>query len=146
MKLICTCILIAGVTAIPSSPAKAQNATPETEALNPLASLEGGLLDAFNARPLFEPDRKPPVPVEETVVSVAEPQTPEIRLLGVLTTPRERVAQVFSESDGASYSLRVGDYIANWRVAEIGVRSIVMELEEREVLLELGEAAAGSSE
>ncbi|MBT9289615.1 hypothetical protein [Prosthecodimorpha staleyi] len=107
-------------------------------------SIETLTLDGLSAtrdRPLFVPSRRPPPPPPPAVVApppvavlpadpgppAPEPVVPPTAVLtGVIVGGETRIA-VFRGDDGKPLTVRQGEEIQGWTVAEIQARSITLE-------------------
>ncbi|MCW1842733.1 hypothetical protein [Prosthecomicrobium hirschii] len=119
-------------------------------------SLDG--LSATRDRPLFVPSRRPPPPPPPAVVApppvvvlpadpgppAPEPVAPPTAVLtGVIVGGETRIA-VFRGDDGKPLTVRQGEEIQGWTVAEVQVRSIT--LEQNGETLELALKAPGEAQ
>ncbi|MEO1459114.1 MAG: hypothetical protein AAFV49_16355, partial [Pseudomonadota bacterium] len=95
---------------------------------------------AIAARPLFDPDRRPPV-VVRAAAPVADLPPPDLRLTGVARSGG--VGRAIVSLAGAPVQLVApGERIAGWRVAALTSRSIVLERDGERVTVRLGETEA----
>lgn len=144
-------LLAALLTLIFAAPAGAQeNGTSETALLNPLSSIDPAKLDGFLGRPLFSPTRRPPPAAASTPPAppetAAEPSSPPaLRLVGILRTPNESVAQVVGADGTQRLSLRVGDFLEDWTVASIEGSTLTLKQGEREASLTIFRGGAAET-
>lgn len=113
---------------------------------NPLAAIHLEDLTETRDRPLFSPNRRPPPrtveapPAPAPVAAVVKPpvnEPPPFDLVGVVIGADARLVLLASHRGGAVSRLRRGDQQDGWRVAEINIRSVVLERDGREELLAL---------
>lgn len=108
---------------------------PVTSSGNPLAATELSKLAAWIERPLFAPSRRPPPPPVKSVARrpaaalpapAPKPPPPRYELIGVVSDGSRSIGLLRLEGKSASIMVEIGDSIGGWRVAEIGVRSVLL--------------------
>lgn len=123
-----------------------------------LPRLEGVALDDLTAtwtKPLFSPDRQPPVPeVQEEADTadtvVPEPPIeagaapPEVTLVGVVIAGSETLA-VLRDSDGRMHRLRSGEGFEGWTMTVVDSLSISLDNGESRILRALFETGHAAS-
>lgn len=108
--------------------------------LNPLSALDPAKLDGFLGRPLFSSTRRPPLPPSEPTDAPAVEagqEPPDVRLVGIVRTPKENIAQLLEGGGAHRFSVRVGDFLGDWTVASIGNSAVTLKLGAREAHLNI---------
>ena len=100
--------------------------------VNPLLAHDTAPLQGFLGRPLFSPSRRAPPPVPEELPVAAAPAEdtqarPEIRLVGIIRTPRENIAQLAEGDAARRHSVRLGDFLGGWAVVAISESSLTLQ-------------------
>ncbi|WP_237154331.1 hypothetical protein [Oryzibacter oryziterrae] len=139
---------------------RAEDAVADPALFNPLAAIGEDRLKAFAERPLFTPSRRAPEaevdtpPTDPEPAPPTEPDTPDspnppnAKLLGILGTDADAIAVIQDQDAGQTLTLRVGDSIGDWQVAEIGDTSVTLSFEDQTSDLQLfqpGGAPAGAA-
>jgi general secretion pathway protein N len=112
---------------------------------NPLWTIPLSALAATRNRPLFSASRRPPIvavpiaapPQKEEALAPSPPEQPLLTLLGTIVGPEASVAVLQGSNAEAISRLQVGQENDGWRVAGIGLRSIVVEKGAQSVELDL---------
>ncbi len=99
---------------------------------NPYEELKLANLEQTVKRPLFSQSRRPPAPLQATIVLpkiTRAPQKPEPRflLLGVLKNGENSVALLREEGTGKYFRVVKGDFIRNIRIADVLLKSVKLE-------------------
>ena len=120
--------------------AHSQSADPGRPALNPLAALKIEAYRSFVDRPLFSPTRRPPPePVVEAPEAepLPEPEDdePDIRLLGVISSPEGAIARI--EDRGETHALRQGERYGTFTVVAIAGSSLTLSDGERQFTISI---------
>ncbi|ACK49889.1 hypothetical protein Msil_0919 [Methylocella silvestris BL2] len=120
---------------------------PHAAKFNPLSSITFESLRATRERPLFSVSRRPPPPPVVAAAppppppppppAPAEPEPPQMTLVGVVRGEEFSVG-LFADQSGKSMRLRIGEADDDgWTVRSVSPRSATLEKETREVTLEL---------
>jgi hypothetical protein len=122
----------------------AQMPAPPAPALsNPVAGQTLDDLSAARERPLFSPDRRPPLaatppagPPPPRTAAAPAPSAPDIRLFGIVTGREVRHAVIGASGDRI-LRLKVGDAVGGWSVSAIERRQVTLTLGAQSVTLSL---------
>lgn len=134
----------------PPQPA-ASGAPAEAAPLNPLAGLAAESFGEFVDRPLFNPTRKPPPPVEDVeAAAVAEPQVAapqagaraeDFTLLAVAVAGDVRIAVLRWNKTNEVYHLKQGQLLEDWELRSVGEKDVTVGRDEVSFLLKLFDRA-----
>jgi hypothetical protein len=93
-----------------------------------------GHLTAITGRPLFQPERHPPVadPVQEPV-----PDPPRVRLSAVSISRDVRVAVVKELDSGRTRRVQEGEKLNQWTIKHVHPTRIVLEWHQKETVIPL---------
>jgi hypothetical protein len=98
---------------------------------NPLAAQSLEQLSAIVNRPLFSPNRRPPLPpVAQTRESAPPPSPlPDLVLSGIVMDGESARAVVRVGAEKKSLRAQIGDDIGGWKVSQIEGRKLVLSLD-----------------
>jgi len=131
---------VAIATPAPNKPKSLEAASPAASpspivtALPPIAAFA-----EIESRPLFRPSRRPPMAAEAPKqVEAPPPQTataslPSYTLVGVFLSDDDRVAMLKLAINNEVKTVRVGEILDSWRVAQIDDGEVVLRNSEREI-------------
>jgi hypothetical protein len=124
---------IAAPAAAPTSPEPGERALPA----NPLWAIPLKQLESTRERPIFSPSRRPPPPVivgpsPPTVAAraapkPAEPQRPQLSLVGTVIGERESIAVFIDETTKNAVRLRTGEDHNGWTLRSVEGREATLE-------------------
>lgn len=137
LLLILLSLALAGVLRPPERPAP----VPDTEPAPPgpwtapgPSSPDPAGVSLVVQRPLFEPQRRPPVPerIEEPV-----PDAPRVRLSAVSVSSDVRIAVVEELDSGRTRRVREGERLSDWTIERVHSDQIVLRWKDRQTTIPL---------
>ncbi len=126
-KLIAAAICAAGAV----SPALAQTADQSLFALPPIETFS-----ETTERPLFLPDRRPPV-IDEAQEDVEDVESGLFTLLGIIVSPTQRIALVKVRGSQEVLQLSEGQQANGWTVLQISPGDVIFESNDKTETIEL---------
>ena len=125
--LIALWFVVAGAAA----PALGQTAERSLSALPPIEALSETI-----ERPLFRPDRRPPT-AEEVEEEIESAESGLFSLLGIIVSPKERIALVKVRGSQEVLQLREGQQANGWTVVQISPGEVLFESNDKTETIEL---------
>ncbi len=126
-RLVAVAICAAGA----ASPALAQTANQSLFSLPPIETFS-----ETTERPLFLPDRRPPV-IDETQEEVEDVESGLFTLLGIIVSPTQRIALVKVRGSQEVLQLSEGQQANGWTVLQISPGDVIFESNDKTETIEL---------
>ena len=124
-------ILVAACVGTAASPALAQSAAEPFASLPPIESLSETI-----ERPLFLPDRRPPS-LDELQQEVENVESGLFTLVGIIVSPRQRIALVKVRGSQDVLQLSEGQQANGWTVLQINPGDVIFESKDKTETIEL---------
>jgi type IV secretory pathway VirB10-like protein len=111
---------------------------------NPLWGVPASALTATRGRPLFAPTRRPPPPPVKAEAlppppppPPAEPEKPQLALVGTVTGDPQNIAVVRDQATNRLVRLHVGEAVSGWSLRSVDSRTMTVEKSSQTVTLSL---------
>jgi general secretion pathway protein N len=122
---------------------------------NPLWAIPLRALSTTGERPIFSPSRRPPppaviavpqlVPPPKVVARPAEPEHPNLKLLGTVVSDAESIGVFLDQSTQVLVRLKTGEEHSGWILRSVKAREATLEKENQKETLRFPTAQKGSS-
>ncbi|MDH6258168.1 hypothetical protein [Bradyrhizobium sp. BR13661] len=120
---------------------------------NPLWALPLSALSATRDRPMFSPERRPPIaavaptPIAQpaAVQKPRDPERPQLSLIGTVVSSDERFGLFLDQMTQAALRLRMGESYRGWNLRLIQGREATLEKDQEAVILALPQRGAEQS-
>jgi hypothetical protein len=113
---------------------------------NPLWAIPVGSLSKTRDRPLFTPSRRPPAPAVVAVPPVvqpkvvarpAEPEHPNLTLIGTVVSENEGIGVFLDRATNNFVRIKTGEGHAGWILRSVQAREVTLEKDQRSETLRL---------
>ncbi len=133
-----------------TTPKRAQERVPSG---NPLWAIPLRALSITGERPIFSPSRRPPPPaviavpqaVQPPKASPAEPEHPNLKLLGTVVSDAESIGVFLDQSTQILVRLKTGEEHSGWILRSVKAREATFEKENKRETLRFPTAQESSS-
>jgi hypothetical protein len=115
---------------------------------NPLWNIPLNDLSATRERPIFSPSRRPPPPVAAPVHEIvarksAEPDRPQLTLVGTVVGEREAIAVLLDPTTKNALRLKTGEKHEGWVLQSVRAREATFEKDRKTAVLTLPQPEGG---